>query len=155
MLLAVYFAYQRNTCEITISLGSKPFIPPQLISPLSLGVLATVLAIILVMLTYKTRKPYAGMQVYKHIRSTTPKMTFQTYRKHTTHTNHQVLRIYGVVIGLFLDNRWGMCGKRGNMGIMGIILLIYIDSPSEFRMLLHDANLHRVFGLSHLLALIL
>ena len=50
------FTYQHTIHEIAISLGPKPFIPPQLISPLSLGVLAAVLSLILVKLVYKTRK---------------------------------------------------------------------------------------------------
>jgi hypothetical protein len=52
----LHFTYGHSTHIIAISLGLVPFIPPQLITPLSLGILAVVLAVATTILIFKIRR---------------------------------------------------------------------------------------------------
>lgn len=53
----LYLTYNHNTHnEITVNLGPKPFIPPPLISPLSLSIFTIVLIVATILATYKTLK---------------------------------------------------------------------------------------------------
>jgi len=50
------FTYQHSTHEVVVSLGPPPFIPPQLITSLSLCILAITLAVATAILIFKIRK---------------------------------------------------------------------------------------------------
>lgn len=52
----LYFTYHHSTHEVIVSLGPPPFIPPQLITALSIGILAVVLAIIAMILILRMRR---------------------------------------------------------------------------------------------------
>ena len=52
----LHFTYLHSTHTIAINLGLAPLIPPQLITPLSLGILAVALAVATVLLILKIRK---------------------------------------------------------------------------------------------------
>jgi len=52
----LHFTYSHSTHTIAMSLGLAPFIPPQLISPLSLGILALALAVATILLISKIRR---------------------------------------------------------------------------------------------------
>jgi len=52
----LHFTYSHSTHKVNINLGLIPFIPPQLITPLSLGILALALAVATVLLIFKIRK---------------------------------------------------------------------------------------------------
>lgn len=52
----LHFTYSHSTHKVNINLGLIPFIPPQLITPLSLGILAVALAVATVLLVFKIRR---------------------------------------------------------------------------------------------------
>ena len=51
------FTYHHSTHRVSINLGSVPFIPPQLITPLSLSILAGALVIITILFVVRLRRP--------------------------------------------------------------------------------------------------
>ena len=52
----LHFTYRHSTHTIAISLGLAPFIPPELITPLSLGILAVALTVATTLLIFKIRR---------------------------------------------------------------------------------------------------
>ena len=52
----LHFTYHHSTRTIAISLGLAPFIPPQLTTPLSLGILAVALAVATAILVFRVRR---------------------------------------------------------------------------------------------------
>ncbi len=52
----LYFTYQHSAHEVVVSLGPPPFIPPQLITPLSLAILAVILAVAAAVLIFRIRR---------------------------------------------------------------------------------------------------
>jgi len=82
----LHFTYQHSTHTITISLRPALFIPPQLITPLSLGILTVALAVVTALLIFKIRKgtpPTILNGVFSKSKQTQIATTIDTKRRKT------------------------------------------------------------------------